>query len=196
MYMMTFSNQIRQLRLVQTAKWLVRQAISTALACALVAPVQAQSQHEYQVKGAFLYNFAKFVEWPTSAFQSPTQPIALCILGRDPFGHWLKEIIEGRSVDGRALVLRHISNASEAGSCHMLFAGSLEPKRTWTALSAIRIPALLTIGDCATASEGGAIINFTLEGDHVRFEVNNEAAERGKLRISSRLLSLARNMKE
>jgi hypothetical protein len=193
---MPFSDQKPRLCFGPAAKWLIKQAIAIAVASALVAPAQAQSQNEYQVKAAFLYNFAKFVEWPASAFQGSTQPMALCILGRDPFGHWLKEIIDGRSVEGRAVVLRHISNASEAGSCHVLFAGASESKRTWSALESMKTPGLLTVGDCTDAREGGAIITFTLEGDRVRFEVNNGAAERGKLRISSRLLSLARNMKE
>ncbi len=150
-----------------------------------------QAMDEYQVKAAFIYNFARFVEWPaeTADIQAP---LLTCVLGRDPFGHWLKDTIEGKSIDGRKLTVRDISKSAEAGSCQILFVSSAEPKRTWTALAEMKKPGLLTVGECGEAREDGAIINFFLEGGRVRFEINTEAAELGKIRISSRLLGLAR----
>jgi hypothetical protein len=164
--------------------------ISAISGVVFVAPAQGQMRDEYQVKAAFLYNFARFVEWPAEAFTSPADPIVICILGKDPFGHWLNEAIHGRSIDGRALTLRHIAAAGEAASCQIVFTGSSEPKRVWTALAGVR--RVLTVGECGDASEGGAIVNFVIEDGKVRFEINTDAAELGKVRISSRLLSLAR----
>lgn len=169
-------------------------AVSAVLASVFIAPVHAQTRDEYQVKAAFLYNFALFVQWPADAFNSPADPIVLCILGKDPFGHWLKEAISGRLIDGRALSLRHIAGAAEAASCQIVFVGASEPKRVWAALAGIR--KVLTVGECGEAAEGGAIVNFVIEDGHVRFEINTDAADQGKVRISSRLLSLARLTKK
>lgn len=152
----------------------------------------AQTVDEYQVKAAFLYNFAKFAEWPAETVQSPKASITTCVLGKDPFGHWLKDTIEGRAIDSHTLVLRNINSAAEADSCQILFVSSTESKHTWTALAAAKKTGVLTIGECSYAIENGAVINFILDGDRVRFEINPRAAELAKVRISSRLLSLAR----
>jgi hypothetical protein len=165
-------------------------AIPAILGSVFIAETRGQARDEYQVKAAFLYNFARFVEWPAEVFTGPADPIVTCILGKDPFGHWLKEAINGRSIEGRALTLRHIAGAAEAASCQILFVGSSEPKRVWAGLASVR--RVLTVGECGDASEGGAIVNFVIEDGKVRFEINTDAAELGKVRISSRLLSLTR----
>ena len=92
------------------------------------------------------------------------------------------------------MTLRHITGAADAASCQILFAGSSEPKRVWTALAGVR--KVLTVGECGDASEGGAIVNFVIEDGRVRFEINTDAAELARVRISSRLLSLARLTKK
>jgi hypothetical protein len=130
---------------------------------------------------------------PAEAFSGPADPIVTCILGKDPFGHWLKEAINGRSIEGPALTLRHIAGAAGAASCQILFVGSSEPKRVWTALAGVR--RVLTVGECGDASEGGAIVNFVIEDGKVRFEINTEAADLAKVRVSSRPLSVARLIK-
>jgi hypothetical protein len=180
----------RRPRFAGLARRIGRLALSATLGGVFIAPAQGQVRDEYQVKAAFLYNFAGFVDWPAEAFSGPADPIVTCILGKDPFGHWLKEAINGRSIEGRALTLRHIVRAAEAGSCQILFVGSSEPKRVWAALAGVR--KVLTVGECGDASEGGAIVNFVIEDGRVRFEINTEAAELARVRISSRLLSLAR----
>jgi hypothetical protein len=192
---MTLLPTFRRRQFAGAARRIWRLAISAVLVSAIpggvfVASAQAQARDEYQVKAAFLYNFARFVEWPAEVFAGPADPIVICILGRDPFEHWLKDAINGHSIGGRALTLRQIAGAGEAPSCQILFAGSSEPKRVWTALAGVR--KVLTVGECGDASEGGAIVNFVIEDGKVRFEINPEAAEFAKMRISSRLLSLAR----
>jgi hypothetical protein len=184
----------RQPRLAGASRRFRRLAISAILGGVFIALAQAQARDEYQVKAAFLYNFARFVEWPAEPFTGPADPIVTCILGKDPFGHWLKEAINGRSIEGRALTLRHITGAADAASRQILFAGSSEPKRVWTALAGVR--KVLTVGECGDASEGGAIVNFVIEDGRVRFEINTDAAELARVRISSRLLSLARLTKK
>ena len=162
----------------------------------LTTPALPQMRDEYQVKAAFLLNFARFVEWPQDSFQNPADPIATCVLGQDPFGHWLKDTVDGRSLEGRALVLRRISKPDEAGACQILFVSASEPKRTWSALSETPRPGVLTIGETPEAGQSGAVITFTWEEDRVRFEINAQAADRAKLRLNSRLLSLAKSVRK
>jgi hypothetical protein len=170
--------------------------ITGALGICLAFPALSQTRGEYQVKAAFLLNFARFVEWPQEALPNPTDPIATCVLGQDPFGRWLKDTVDGRSIEGRALILRRISKPDEAGTCQILFVSASEPKRTWSALTDTPMPGVLTIGETPEAGQGGAVIIFTLEDDRVRFEINTQAADRAKLRLNSRLLSLAKAVRK
>jgi hypothetical protein len=176
-------------------RWVVGRAAAVGLVMALgnclAAGTPDQSVDEYQVKAAFLYNFAKFVQWPSESFQSSNDPIAICVLGQDPFGRSLEDTVAGRGIEGRSLVVRHISSVKQVAGCHVLFISSAENKRSLPMLAEIKTPGVLTIGDSGPSGADGVVINFKLEGGKVRFEINVEAAEREKLRISSRLLSLA-----
>jgi hypothetical protein len=151
---------------------------------------------EYEMKALFLYNFAKFVEWSDRPFESPTQAITICVAGQDPFGHWLRDTVKGRLIDGRPLIVAHISNIAEAGFCRMLFIASSEENRLPALLAGVSAKGILTIADSDRATEQGVMINFILEGGKVHFEINPGAAESEKLRISSKLLSLARIVKK
>ena len=169
--------------------------IALLLACTGIgaaAPLEPQID-EYRVKAAFLYNFARFIEWPPEVFQDPGDPLTICVLGRDPFGRVLDDVVAGKKLDGRAFAVRRISDPIQSGVCRILFVSSSEPKRTWSGLAQARKPGVLIVGEGAGSRDGGAIFTFTLEGDHVRFEINTQAAELSNLRISSRLLSLARS---
>lgn len=162
-----------------------------ALGNAMSAGDQEQLADEYQVKALFLYNFAKFIEWPDRPLDV-NQAITICVSGHDPFGHWLQDTVRGRVIDGHPFVVRHISNTEEAGFCRMLFIASSEEKRLPSLLAEIESKGILTIAESDRASEAGVMINFILEGGRVHFEINPQAAKCEKLRISSRLLSLAR----
>jgi hypothetical protein len=162
-----------------------------ALAGSLVAVAQAQNAEEYQVKAAFLYNFAKFVEWPAQAFKGPTDPTVICVLGQNPFGHALEEAVAGKTVAGRGIVTREVSDVKQAGSCQILFIGASERKRWSAILEGIKGGCILTVGESEEFAAKGGIIGLKLEDGKVRFEINVDAAEHAKLRISSKLLSLA-----
>jgi hypothetical protein len=165
------------------------------LASLLSAPLFAASPHrpvdEYQLKAAFLYNFARFVEWPAEAFQNPSQSFVFCVLGEDPFGRALDDVLDGRKIDGRASVVRRISDAHRTKGCQILFISPSEPKSVLALLAGIGDSGLLTVGESDAAAADGMIIDFILEGGKIRFIINAAGAEREKLRISSRLLSLA-----
>jgi hypothetical protein len=140
---------------------------------------------EYRVKAAYLFNFAKFVEWPDAASAGP---ITLCVAGHNVFGEVLTETIRGEAINGRSLVA-HVALAPERG-CHVLFV----PRGAAVAnyLKAVRGAPVLTVGESDDFVAAGGIVRFVLDGVNVRFEIDAAKAEAAGLRISSRLLRLAR----
>jgi len=149
---------------------------------------------EYDVKAAFLFNFTKFVEWPPAAFADEHSLLKICVLGEDPFGKPLRELATGE-VGGRRLTLKYLENLSHLESCHVLFVCRSERDRLPRILVDLHTAPVLTVGDTPGFTDQGGMINFILEGTKVRFDVNQEAAERAGLKISSRLLALAKHVK-
>ena len=157
----------------------------------LRAQAGAAGIEEYQVKAAFLFNFAKFVEWPAQAFQSPDSPIEICVLGPNPFGSLLDKAVEGKVVGNRKFVVRDIRDAQQANECHMVFVSAAGGTLSQARLGEIKKCCVLTVGEAEDFIAGGGMINLRLESARVRVEINPDAAERARLRISSKLLSLA-----
>jgi uncharacterized protein DUF4154 len=146
---------------------------------------------EYQVKAAFLFNFAKFVEWPTEVFKGSDDPITICVLGQNPFGHALEDVVRNKAVANRAFMVREVSNALQASKCQIVFVTAVERKRFHSIVDEFKGHSILTVGEAEDFIENGGIINFKLKDARVRIEIDAGAAERAKLRISSKLLSLA-----
>lgn len=150
-------------------------------------PQQAPS--EYQVKAAFLYNFAKFVEWP--ALANPAFPITMCVLGKDPFGKALESVMEGKTVNGRPIVIRRTNDLAVARSCQVLFLSASEAGRAGEIVKGLRDASVLTVSDLDRFTEAGGVIALVMEGQRVRFRINSKAAAFANLKISSKLLQLA-----
>lgn len=168
-----------------------RPSLRIGVAVLLVAAGRAQTTDEYHVKAAFIYNFAKFVEWPPQAFKGRADPITICILGKDPFGDALTQAVNGKAIEGKPFFVREIPDAQHAAGCHILFIVGSERKRLRSILDALRGAAVLTVGETdGFASEGG-IINFKIDAGRVRLQINIDAAEHARLSISSKLLSLS-----
>ena len=147
--------------------------------------------HEYHVKAAFLYNFAKFVEWPEEAFRGPNDPITIGILGKDPFGSYLDRTIKNKTVKGRNLVVKRFEKANDLQACHILFISASEQKRLSQVLNKLNNWNVLTVSDIESFSRVGGMVNLIREGNKVRFEINVDAAKRAGLKISSHVLKLA-----
>jgi len=162
------------------------------LALAVTAEAQSARAPEYEVKAAFLYNFARFVEWPSQAFPSPSAPFRICVLGRDPFGDAVSNIVKGKTISGRSIHNMQVQSPAEARSCHVLFLSQSDPETLKQGLERLRDLPILTVGESAGFLPLGGMINFVLEQDRVRFEVNLAAAERHHLKLSSKLLAVAR----
>jgi hypothetical protein len=165
----------------------LRIGLAVALCIAECAATQAQPIDEYEVKAAFLFNFARFVEWPQQTFKSPADPISICVLGPSPFGRSLDEAVNGKSIDGRRLFVRPINGIVQVAGCQILFVASRQKKPLSEALTS----GVLTVGESQGFAADGGVIEFRIEKGKVRFEINLVAAEQRNLRISSKLLGLA-----
>lgn len=182
----------------QPGGWLYRSAILTRLfiAVALVLPLSraADEPLEYRVKGAFLLNFTKFVEWPAAAFRQADSPIAICILGDDPFGSTLDQLVSGEVVNERKVAVQRLKSPPAPQSCQVLFVGKSE-KNLLKTVSALG-PGVLTVGEGTGFLREGGIIGFVIENRRVRFSINETAAENAGLKLSSKLLNVARSVEK
>jgi hypothetical protein len=178
--------------------------VSWKLLCVLVAlgallwgpcAFAADDSLEYQVKAAFLLNFIKFIDWPESAFADQGSPVAICILGYDPFGHALDQVVEGETVNGRKVALQRIKRLPPSKSCQVLFIGKSEKDTLKTILPELE-PGVLTVGEGESFMRAGGMIAFVIENRRVRFDVNQAVAETAALKLSSKLLSVARSVKK
>jgi uncharacterized protein DUF4154 len=157
--------------------------------------VDSSDSSEYLIKAGFIYNFAKLVEWPTTAFAQPDSPIVIVILGNDPFGATLDRIVADKKIDGRGIAVKRVKwskDFKDLKDCNILFISLSEKEHVDSVVEAMKGLPILTIGDAPGFAKRGGIINFTLEDNKIRFEVNVEAAKHADLIISSRLLTLAK----
>lgn len=161
--------------------------LTLLVAAALTAgPAAAQSRLEYSVKANYLVRFAAFVDWPPRVFATPRSPVVICVVGRDPFAGSLEAAARGQTAYGRTLTVQRPA-ATTLGGCHILYVG----QGGGAALAAAAgQPGLLVVTDSAAAPERGAV-HFVLSADRVRFHIDQQAAARNGLTISSRLLNLA-----
>ena len=159
--------------------------------CGVLLPSAFGQVEEYTVKAAFLYNFAKFVDWPAQAFRSPVDPISICVLGQNPFGHSLEDVVRGQVVHGRSFRVRQVPEIAPNGACQILFVGANERRRFLSEAANLKGASTLTVGESRGFAAEGGMVNFKLEDGKVRFEINLEAAEQAQIHISSKLLSLA-----
>jgi len=145
---------------------------------------------EYEVKAAFIYNFAKFVDWPPK-LGGDAHPLRLCVLGKNPFGSALEEI-KGKAVKERKLEVALLDLAASARECDLLFISASAEKHLERIVALSRGAEVVTIGDTEGFAQQGVMINFYSENGKVRFEINLDTVRRGGLKVSSKLLILAR----
>lgn len=148
----------------------------------------AAAPSEYQVKAVFLFNFGQFVEWPSTAFGTPQAPFVICILGEDPFGSTLDDVVRGESVGAHSLVVRRFRDANDITTCNILFISRAEQHKLGDALSAVRGQSVLTVTDIDGAEKQGAIIVLFNDRNRIRMRINLAAAKASHLVISSKLL--------
>ena len=152
-------------------------------------------QREYELKAAFLYKFAGFVEWPAESFPETDTPIRIGILGDDPFKTALDDMVRTKTVRERRLEVLRSGGAEELKQCHIVFVTASKAGEIGTLSDMFNKAHILTVGDTKGFAEGGGTINLVKEQDKIRFEINTESAQSAGLKISSQLLGLARIVK-
>jgi len=158
--------------------------------CASPVARAGKPSREQRIKAAFLYQFTKFVKWPSEALGDSDAPVQVCVLGADPFGSAL-DALDGKQTQGRKVAVRRVKTVDDALGCHLLFVGITKRSRLRDALSSLGGKPVLTVGDMPGFAKHGGMINFIVKNNKVRFEINTDATERSGLSMSSRLLALA-----
>ena len=159
------------------------------------APVGAQGVTAPALKAAFLYNFANFAEWPADAL-APGQRLSLCVVGDNAVADALEHTIRGREVDNHELTVQVVKADGPIRSCHLLYVSGLDKKQAGRLLDSLKNAAIFTVSDIDQFAERGGVAQLILENDRMRFAVNVDAANRALLKISSKLLALAKIVKD
>jgi hypothetical protein len=153
---------------------------------------QNSQPSEYQVKAAFIFNFAKFVEWPREAFADTKSPLLIGVLGENPFGADLEQAVRGKMLNQRPITIKECRTMEEARKCHVLFISTSEKSRFAEILKDMAGTNILTVGENENFIKSGGMISFFWEGNKIRFEISDEAAKKARLKIDSKLLGLGR----
>ncbi|MFO0774569.1 MAG: YfiR family protein [Nitrospiraceae bacterium] len=170
-------------------------AVVLTLVCTLspsttVQALESGHSAEYLLKAAFLYNIAKFIDWPDAESAPANAPLSVCMTG-DAFGSTI-DSIAGKSVQGRPVVIKHTPNLQDARDCHILFVETNYPRRADEFLEAVSGRPVLTVCDRPDCAQQGVMINLQKREDKISIELNLDAAQRAHLKLSSQLIKLAR----
>jgi hypothetical protein len=161
------------------------------LCCQQTQPAEEAPLSEYRVKAAWLLNFARYCDWPATAFADATSPYVVGVAGKDTFGEELEKVFEGRTVKGRKFLPRRVSTEPDIRACHLLFISPSERRRTAELLRKLHGLPVLTVGESPDFLDQGGIINLFLRDGSVRFDINLEPARIGRLKLDANLLSVA-----
>lgn len=155
---------------------------------------RAQQASEAAVKAAFVYRFASYVEWPPQAFAAPDSPFVFGVTGAEDIAMELEQLVRGRGVENRPAVVRRVKEGEPLTGLHLLFVGRRDAPRLPAITQAAGRLSVLVVSDADRGLETGSVINFVAVEDRIGFEVSIEAAERSNLKISSRMLGVARRV--
>jgi hypothetical protein len=184
--------EILRLGLLFSMAWTILLAGGTVLLWAQ-AEDGSDLSREYAIKAAYLYQFGRYVQWPPTAFPNDRAPVVIGVLGTDPFAGILDDIARTKQIEGRPIVIRRFPSVEKLGPCHILFvSASLSAAEKAAAIKKTQGTPVLVVGDDPEFANHGGVIGFFLEQNRVRFAINTEVAKLGQLRISSKLLSLAK----
>jgi hypothetical protein len=164
-------------------------------AVGLTQSTAAQSLAATELKAAYLFNFAKFVEWPTEVAPAGT-PLTLCIVNDDRVADAVDHTIKGRTVDGHGLVVSRLKTGATLPTCHILYIAGGDLKRSLDIAETVKAILVLTISDATRFAETGGMVELFVENDRMRFAVNTDALQRAHVRLSSRVLVLAKIVRD
>ncbi|MDB6126669.1 MAG: YfiR family protein [Verrucomicrobia bacterium] len=170
------------------AWWSVAALFVGLVLTAAGAPAAAPPSAEYQVKAVFLYNFAQFAEWPATMFPDAQSPIVIGILGDDPFGRYLDDLVQGEKLGNRSIIIRRYQDVGSIGECHVLFISRSESSRLDGIVAVLKRRSILTISDAETFTRRGGMVRFAMDSGKIRLRINLEAAKACGLTISSKIV--------
>lgn len=166
-------------------------AAGAALFLGLLGAGQDAELPEYVLKAGFLFNFAKYVEWPAEAFEGPQAPIRIGIAGEDPFGNLLERTLKDKVVNGRFFTIERYREAADVKRCHILFVARADKERVAAVLRRAQEPGILTVGEERGFAQAGGVVSILIEEGKPRLEVNLDAAQERKVTINAKLLKVA-----
>ncbi len=168
--------------------------LATVIGSHAVLPADSEGGglSEYEIKAAYLYNFAKFVEWPPEAFVNMETPIHIAIVGNDPFGSIIDNGLNGKTANNRPLVIRRLKWPADLRTFQIVFIGASEEHLLPQITESLKGAPVLTVTETGLVTRSKCVVNFVMEGKKVRFEVDMNTADQARLKISSKLLMLAR----
>jgi YfiR/HmsC-like len=183
------SNHVTRNNVRRVSRWIAPVA---SVLLSLCGPVHAQTASEYQVKAAYLYNFAKLAQWPPDAMPSSTSPVVFCVFGADDeFARVLRTTLSGKSIGSRSVSVLAADDTRDPSSCNIVFFRTSEKNRTPRALAALSGKSILLVGEDEAFLGSGGMINLLLKDGKVRFQVNAAALEQAHIQYDSSFLSMA-----
>jgi YfiR/HmsC-like len=147
---------------------------------------------EYQIKAGFFFNFTRFVEWPETAFATPTSPILACVAGDTPLTELVTDVAVGKVVNGRAVSIRRVKVSDDLRRCNLLFISAGEDRRAAEILAGLKKTSTLTVGETPGFAQAGGMINFSIQENKVKLELNLDATTRAGLKVNSKLIAVSR----
>jgi hypothetical protein len=159
-----------------------------------IQQIRAQNKPalEYQVKAAFLYNFTRFISWPSSAFNSPTAPFVIGIVGNDPFGSYLEDIIDQEKVDNHPIIIQRYHDIKDINNCQILYISVSDDNKIKEIIAGVAHQNVLTVGDADKFVKWGGVISFFKDDNKLRVQINMAAAKTAGIEISSKLLKISK----
>lgn len=173
------------------AKWALAILLVLPGATLLARSPQPEISLEYAVKATYLYKLAPFVNWPPATFKAPDAPFSICVVGPDPFDDFLEKAVSGRTLGTHPFQVRRMDTVGSNDDCQIVFIGYAQREQTRGVLRELRGRPVLTVTDSRQPDVAGSVVQFVMRHGHVRFEIDNTAAARNHLVISSKLLNLA-----
>jgi hypothetical protein len=180
--LLQFRNRVGILLYILISSWTVTENVQKS---------QAVSTKEYEIKAAFLLNFTRFIEWPDQSFALDKSPFIIGILGDDPFGDVLNEIISGEKVNGHPLIIQHYYSVKDIKTCHILFINTQNQESLSGVINSLKDQNTLTVSDIPDFASKGGMVGFFIENNKVRLRINLDQARASNLSIDSKLLRLA-----
>jgi len=165
--------------------------VSAHLLAATQRPADVNPAPEAAIKAAVIANLPKFVEWPLNAFQSPSAPFIVGVLGDDPVADSIVSVLNGKRLGDRAVSVSRLSKLEDASSCQLLYLAASEERRVDAIVKSLEGRPVLTIADFNRFAQRGGMVGLIVQDGKVRFEINERAARASGLRLSANLLRLA-----